>query len=118
MVYLAGSRSLATLEILVHTEDISTIEGRFSIIPVEIPKKIIITLANDDLPTDWSSPEPTSATQTFGDNWVREKRSAVISVPSAVTNEERNYLLNPTHPDFSRIEIGKAEVFRFDPRLL
>lgn len=118
MVYLAGSRSLATLELLVHAEDISTIEGRFSMIPVEIPKEIINTLANDDLPTNWSSPEPTSATQTFGDNWVHEKRSAVISVPSAVINEERNYLLNPTHPDFSRIEIGKAEVFRLDPRLI
>jgi hypothetical protein len=30
---------------------------------------------------------------------------------------EFNYLLNPTHPDFKRVRVGKAEPFTFDPRL-
>jgi RES domain-containing protein len=48
---------------------------------------------------------------------VREARSAVLEVPSIVVNGEFNYLLNPEHPDFERLEIGSALPFSFDPRL-
>jgi hypothetical protein len=30
---------------------------------------------------------------------------------------ERNYLLNPAHPDFARIKRGAIEPFSLDPRL-
>jgi hypothetical protein len=30
---------------------------------------------------------------------------------------EYNYLLNPAHPDFGKIKIGKPRVFKIDPRL-
>jgi RES domain-containing protein len=49
---------------------------------------------------------------------VRENRSAVLAVPSVIIPEEFNYLLNPAHPDFKKISIGKPEPFAFDPRLL
>jgi hypothetical protein len=42
-----------------------------------------------------------------------EKRSAVLGVPS-----ELNFLLNPEHPDFSKIEIGNPKPVGWDPRLL
>jgi len=32
--------------------------------------------------------------------------------------EETNYVLNPAHPDFGQIAIGKPAKFAFDPRLL
>jgi RES domain-containing protein len=38
-------------------------------------------------------------------------------VPSVVIPEERNYLLNPAHPHFSRISWNTPEPFRFDLRL-
>jgi RES domain-containing protein len=117
MVYVAGSRSLATLEVLVHTEDITIIEGDYSIIPVSIPSDIVLEVSNHELPDGRSSPEPIAEAQIFGDAWVREHRSAVMRVPSAVTNGERNYLLNPAHSDFSKIAIGPPEPFRLDPRL-
>jgi RES domain-containing protein len=41
-----------------------------------------------------------------------------MRVPSAVTRGEFNYLLNPRHPDFDRLGIGKAVRFRFDSRAL
>ena len=117
VVYLAGSRSLATLEVLVHVEDISTIEGQYSIIPVAIPEHLIGRIQSSNLPKGWSSPEPVFATQVFGDRWVLEERSAVLEVPSAVTNEESNFLLNPRHPDFRQIKFGDPLRFRIDPRL-
>ena len=118
VVYVAGSRSLATLEILVHTEDISTIEGQYSIIPVTFPEELVLRIPPADLPKSWSSPEPLAETQMFGDRWIRESRSAALEIPSAVTNEENNYLLNPSHPDFASVAIGVAVPFRIDPRLI
>jgi RES domain-containing protein len=41
----------------------------------------------------------------------------VLKLPSAVVPSEFNYLLNPAHPDFGRISIGKPQVFKADPRL-
>lgn len=117
MVYVAGSRSLATLEVLVHTEDVSTIEGQFSVIPLEIPEDLILRIDHDDLPNEWHSPEPIAETQSFGDAWIRDGLTAVMEVPSAVTNEEHNYLINPAHPDFASIVIGDASPFRIDSRL-
>jgi len=32
--------------------------------------------------------------------------------------EETDYLLNPLHPDFTRIQIGKAQKLQTDLRLL
>ncbi len=117
IVYLAGSRSLATLEILVHVEDISTVEGQYSVIPVTLPEELIDRIPPLELPKGWSSPEPVTATQVFGDRWVSEERSLVLEVPSAVTNEEKNYLLNPKHPDFHQIGLGDPLPFRIDSRL-
>jgi RES domain-containing protein len=53
-----------------------------------------------------------------GDIWVRGARSAVLALPSAIIADELNYLLNPAHPDFKKISIGKRVPFAFDRRLL
>ncbi len=56
--------------------------------------------------------------QTFGDTWVSEARSAVLRVPSiAVNRMESNFVFNPGHPDFARIQAYSPERFVFDPRL-
>jgi RES domain-containing protein len=49
---------------------------------------------------------------------VREARSAILALPSAIIPNEPNFLLNPAHPDFNQISIHKPEPFAFDPRLL
>ena len=56
--------------------------------------------------------------QTLGSDWLASRCSAVLAVPSAVIPDELNYLLNPQHPDFSKIEIGEARAFVTDLRLL
>ncbi|MDB6167136.1 MAG: hypothetical protein JWQ83_2276, partial [Lacunisphaera sp.] len=40
-----------------------------------------------------------------------------LRVPSVVVPGEFNYLLNPAHPKFAKIKVGKPETFSFDPRL-
>jgi hypothetical protein len=49
---------------------------------------------------------------------VKESRSAVLELPSAIIPAEPNYLLNPAHPGLKKVLIGKPVPFAFDPRLL
>jgi RES domain-containing protein len=58
-----------------------------------------------------------TAAQVFGENWILESRSAVLSVPSAVLETERNFVLNTRHPDFPKIRIGPELELNLDPRL-
>jgi hypothetical protein len=39
-------------------------------------------------------------------------------VPSVIIPEELNFLLNPAHPGFKKITIGKLAPFTVDSRLL
>ena len=117
MVYTASSLSLATLELLVHTEDLSVICERYVVIPVTFDASLVHKLDLHKLPASWNAPRPISETQFLGDQWIAAGSSAVLEVPSAVTDKEVNYLLNPAHPDFSRILLGTAEAFRPDERL-
>ncbi|HMO37031.1 MAG TPA: hypothetical protein PKA06_13400 [Gemmatales bacterium] len=41
----------------------------------------------------------------------------VLAVPSAVVQDQINYLLNPEHPDFDQILISKPKPYRLDRRL-
>jgi RES domain-containing protein len=40
-----------------------------------------------------------------------------LKVPSAVVRGGFNYLLNPHHPGFSRLEVSEPEEFELDRRL-
>lgn len=67
-----------------------------------------------DLPTHWNL--AIDATRDIGTDWANELTTAVLSVPSAVIPRERNYILNPAHPDFARIQFSSPESFYFDER--
>jgi RES domain-containing protein len=41
-----------------------------------------------------------------------------LLVPSAVIQVDRNVLLNPRHPDLTRVRIVGNEPFSFDTRLM
>ncbi len=56
-------------------------------------------------------------TMAVGEMWVREGKAAVLKVPSVLVPAAANLVLNPRHKDFSKIRIGPAEKFSFDPRM-
>jgi len=117
IVYTSESLSLATLEILTGGISIPFLH-KYVKIPVDFDKSLIESFAVAALPKEWINYPPSIKTQKIGDKWVKESRSVVLKVPSVVIREEFNYLINPVHPDFKKISIGKTEVFSFDARLL
>jgi RES domain-containing protein len=54
---------------------------------------------------------------TFGDAWLRDRRTAVLQAPSAIVPEAANLLINPAHPAAAAIRITLCRRFTFDRRL-
>jgi RES domain-containing protein len=117
MVYTAGSLALAVLEMLVHLDDDELLSS-YSFVAAQIPTALILPVASfRSLPHDWDASPPPLELQQLGDDWVRDQASAVLEVPTAIVPREKNYLLNPAHPDFAQIKIEAPERFVFDERL-
>jgi RES domain-containing protein len=115
MIYAAATASLAALETLVH---FSALPRDFVLTEIHIPEAVVVgAFDEEDLPADWRTFSPSPMTQEIGRRRTVELRSAVLSVPSTIVPVERNYLLNPNHPDFGQIEFLPSTPFRFDPRL-
>jgi RES domain-containing protein len=113
--YTSSSRPLAVLEMLVHV----TREGvpdDIVLIPIDVPSALIAEL--DTPPKDWNVLPFGEPGRHAGDNWAREKKSAALLVPSVVLPAERNLLINPLHPDFSKVRIHTPERHAIDRRLL
>lgn len=115
MIYTSSSQSLAALETLVHTDDPADLTAlRYVTIPVQIPEKQI--LIPKTLPRNWSAYPAPVTTAKVGNQWIASRESLALRVPSAVIKDEFNYLLNPAHPDFSKLVIGNSKAFKFDQR--
>ncbi|MEI9921329.1 MAG: RES family NAD+ phosphorylase [Bacteroidota bacterium] len=117
MLYTASNRSLAMAEVAVHFT-LATLPGDYMMVGIFIPDDISLQKVNvADLPADWNAfPHPIT-TQTIGDRFVAENKYCVLQIPSAVTLGDYNLLVNPKHPDFTRIKIISMEKFPFDKRI-
>jgi RES domain-containing protein len=116
VVYVSETRALAVLEVLVGVRSTQPI-GAYVLIPIRFEPSLIEALRPDRLPEDWRRSPPRASTQRIGDAWVVEQRSAILRVPSVVVPDEFNYVINPAHADFARIEIGPPQEITIDPRL-
>ncbi|MFD2934497.1 RES family NAD+ phosphorylase [Spirosoma flavum] len=117
VIYTAATRALACLENVVHRSGEGLLET-FRVMVIEVPDKIRVdTISPEVLPANWFDFQQYMTCQQLGEEWLRSSRSAVLRVPSAIIANEWNYLLNPAHPDFSRIRLLRTEPFAFDPRL-
>jgi len=113
---MSESRALAVLEVLVHLA--AEIPDKYVLGVADIPADVeISTLSENQFPAGWQTPisSQQTATRQIGDKWVRSGKSAVISVPSVIV-DERNFVLNPAHPNFRRIAFRVPKPFEFDGR--
>ncbi|MDE3181496.1 MAG: RES domain-containing protein [Acidobacteriota bacterium] len=116
MVYTAGSQSLAALEIIVHY-DAAGLLDEYVVIQVEFDDSLVTQLDCRELPNRWRDDPAPAKLQEIGGNWAASEKSVALEVPSATIPAESNFLLNPRHPAFAKLRIGKPERFGFDARL-
>jgi RES domain-containing protein len=115
-VYLAESRALTALEIIVHApREVLRLEWR--VIRVDIPDQWIEKADHDGLPKSWRDQPSSVSAQKFGSTWLQKNSLPALMLPSVIVPEEHTLLLDPSHPDVSRLKVSPPKVFSFDPRL-
>ncbi|MVM30058.1 RES domain-containing protein [Spirosoma sp. HMF4905] len=115
LLYLAEHVSLAKLEVLANSR---IIPKNQSLVTVEIPADATITVVNsNDLPIDWEKLPYLEELATRTDRWIAEQKFWIMRVPSAHAPIEFNFLLNPFHPEHSKLKLISIEPHPFDPRL-
>ncbi|WP_407333813.1 RES family NAD+ phosphorylase [Enterovibrio sp. 27052020O] len=116
ILYTAGSRSLSALERFVHES------------PVQMPNLVMMTIyipddmaikrvSEQELPTGWDAVPDADISRNYGTEWLREGDTGVIQLPSAIIASEYNFLINPTHPDCTKIKVIDQRDFYYDSRL-
>jgi RES domain-containing protein len=100
------------MEILVRLGRVA-IPPNYEYLEIQIPDDLV----PDELSVTPEQLEKESATRALGNRWYDSLQSAVLFVPSVVTRVDRNLLLNPKHPDFSKIMPGSPRPVVWDKRL-
>lgn len=116
LIYTAESRALAMAEVAVHLT-LATLPANFVMIEIEIPDFVSVgLLPTNKLKRGWNNFPHTIETQHLGDQFVFNKKTCVLKVPSAVVPGDFNYLINPHHKEMKHIRISSVQDFPFDRR--
>lgn len=119
MAYCSSTLSLCALESLVHF-DLSEAPIDYASVVIVIDERIIMDVNDKSLPAmpaNWRDTPAPSQLALIGHTWVKSGSSAVLQVPSVIIPSEKNYLVNPEHPDAKLIKVESPLPFSFDPRL-
>ena len=115
-IYLAESRALAALEILVHAPR-EALGLDWRLIEVTVPAAMIETLGPEKLPKDWRMLPSSVGARRLGTEWLTRMAAPALRLPSVVVPDEHTLLLNPAHPECRSLGISAPAAFHFDPRL-
>lgn len=122
VTYASESIALACLETLVHLGAQALPFNRY-LVRIEIPDDFFAIrmkfeyLAPDTARVGWDALPAGKISIDFGSNWILSDAFAILDIPSVVIPEERNYLINPAHPDAASIRAVKQRRFTYDSRL-
>lgn len=114
MIYAAEHFSTALLEKLVHGSGMLPPNQHFIRIAVE--RGASYEVVSVHATPGWDD-FPASVSKEFGARWFQERRSLLLLAPSVVAREERNVMINPTHPEFALASAGLHEPVHWDRRL-
>jgi RES domain-containing protein len=115
-VYTSGSLSLSLLELLVQINDRDYLEKCVQFY-ADIPGDLIYKPAVNELPAGWDDVPYGKSAQRFGDQWLKDDKHPVLRIPSVVVPVEFNYVINPAHRHFVKIEISPSKKVILDPRI-
>lgn len=116
VIYAAETYAGALLEVLVHANLPQPPKNQM-VIRINIPDSVAIETISAGLLEGWDE-EDMAVSRAFGDQWVQESRSAVLRVPSVVTQgRENNLVINVAHPQFSLIRAEAPQPVFWDRRL-
>ncbi len=104
---------MCVLEFSVHVKR-EEIPDDLVFVEIILPQCEILELSVNNLPKEWSE---LHISRDIGSSILKENKYLVFQVPSAIIPEESNYILNPLHPDFSKVIINNISTFQLDNRI-
>ena len=118
VIYTGASRSLSTLELVVHRNAIKP-HDPYKMMIIDIPSDVEIEkIEASDLPGNWRTLSAYHILQQVGSLWYNARKTAICQIPSVVIPQEYNYIIHTQHEDFSKISLANTEPFFWDRRLL
>jgi RES domain-containing protein len=117
IVYLAETPSSALLEVFVHLEtDEDHRPDAYQLLKIEVDDGLDFeSVELSSLSPAWKSDE--LETRALGDAWLSRRKTPLLRVPSSITPETWNWVLNPRHAAAARLRIVHAEKHLYDVRL-
>lgn len=115
-IYTSESRALTLLEYTANV-NIDDIPRALSITTFQIDPAFIIDLPVSALPGDWKNAPAPASTKDFGTALLRKADYGIIKIPSAIMDDEFNYLLNPLFRKALIYSIQSVRDFIYDVRL-
>ena len=113
MIYTSATYSTALLEKLVR---LGELPANQHYVEIEIAAGVSYEVVTEASLPGWISSDK-SVSKAFGSAWFQSRRSAILIVPSIVARLDENILINPHHPDFSRINADIEKPVPWDDRL-
>ena len=117
LTYCSATASLAVLEVFANVQR-SELLSQYVLLSCSFDESLVNQIDVRHLPANWRQSPPPAELAKVGDDWIRSRASVILAVPSAIIEHERNYLINPAHPNFRRIKCSAPEPFTFDLRLV
>jgi RES domain-containing protein len=115
-IYGSLSYACAMLEILVHA-NIGRIPTTHCYVVAQVPEDVPLERHDaSTLPQGWDGDDPSIA-RRFGDQWLAERRTAVLVIPSVVAKLEWNAVVNPLHPAAAQLDVSTSQKVIWDQRL-
>lgn len=115
--YTSEHQSLAMLEYFVHL-DKDDPPGDLVLAIAEVPDDLARQHADvRDMPANWRESAAPPALAELGGEFAQRGEHCVLIVPSVLAPAEDNWLINPQHPDYKRIEIHEVGPLNYDPRM-
>lgn len=120
VIYTGSSRSLSTLELVVHKGSIEpTMNYKVMVISISDEDYLIKQIFIKNLPSGWRTLAGYSILQKIGSEWYNKQETLVLKVPSVIITHEYNYVINTEHADFKKkIKLVRSEDYFWDSRLL
>lgn len=112
-VYLAGSESLAILEILVHLGKQQFLT-HYALFELQLPKQDVLYLDAEKLPACWRDEPAPPETAAIGDAWLTEGAGLALAVPSVIVTREWNFIVNTKHRAFADV-VKHTRLLDFEP---
>jgi RES domain-containing protein len=116
LIYTSEHYATALLEKLVHAGR-TQLPGAHHAAAIEIPEDLGMEEFDPDSAPGWETEESAIA-QSYGDAWHASGRTAVLIVPSLPGQPvERNFIINPAHPNAAHIRVKPPFNVVWDGRL-